>query len=153
MHKDESLVDEAAAQTREINRRTIAKGVAWTVPVVIVATAAPAAAASPTPAPKIGTPTVTSNKVGAVGAKRNEFTVSFTNSGTAQGRVEVLTMSSSGAGTYVSGLPQVLVVGAAASATTTTITWSYGTEPPKGATFTFNYKVDGGALQSVQITI
>src|SRR6476659_11069712 len=49
MHKDDALIDEAAAQAREIDRRTIAKGVAWTVPVVIVATAAPAAAGSANP--------------------------------------------------------------------------------------------------------
>ena len=46
MHKDDARLDESATATREIDRRTIAKGVAWTVPVVIVATAAPAAAAS-----------------------------------------------------------------------------------------------------------
>jgi hypothetical protein len=46
MRKDDSLLDGASGAGREIDRRTIAKGVAWTVPVVIVATAAPAAAAS-----------------------------------------------------------------------------------------------------------
>jgi hypothetical protein len=46
MHKDNGLLDGVTGTGREINRRTIAKGVAWTVPVVIVATAAPAAAAS-----------------------------------------------------------------------------------------------------------
>jgi hypothetical protein len=46
MRKDDGLLDGASGTGREIDRRTIAKGVAWTVPVVIVATAAPAAAAS-----------------------------------------------------------------------------------------------------------
>jgi hypothetical protein len=50
MRKDDGLLDGASGTGREIDRRTIAKGVAWTVPVVIVATAAPAAAAvSPDP--------------------------------------------------------------------------------------------------------
>jgi hypothetical protein len=46
MRKDDGLLDGASGTGREIDRRTIAKGVAWTVPVVIVATAAPAVAAS-----------------------------------------------------------------------------------------------------------
>lgn len=46
MRKEDGLLDGASGTGREIDRRTIAKGVAWTVPVVIVATAAPAAAAS-----------------------------------------------------------------------------------------------------------
>lgn len=46
MFKDDARLMQAAGAGREIDRRTIAKGVAWTVPVVIVATAAPAAAAS-----------------------------------------------------------------------------------------------------------
>jgi hypothetical protein len=46
MRKDDGLFEGAGGNGREIDRRTIAKGVAWTVPVVIVATAAPAAAAS-----------------------------------------------------------------------------------------------------------
>ncbi|WP_156399909.1 hypothetical protein [Phycicoccus sp. Soil748] len=46
MFKDESAAEKSAPGGREIDRRAITKGVAWTVPVVIVATAAPAAAAS-----------------------------------------------------------------------------------------------------------
>ena len=46
MFKDDARLTQTAGEGREIDRRTIAKGVAWTVPVVIVATAAPAAAAS-----------------------------------------------------------------------------------------------------------
>jgi hypothetical protein len=46
MRKDDGLLDGAGGTGREIDRRTIAKGVAWTVPVVVVATAAPAAAGS-----------------------------------------------------------------------------------------------------------
>jgi hypothetical protein len=45
MRKDE-VVPEGTGTAREIDRRTVAKGVAWTVPAVIVATAAPAAATS-----------------------------------------------------------------------------------------------------------
>lgn len=46
MHKDDARAQQWPAGTRAIDRRTIAKGVAWSVPVVIVATAAPAAATS-----------------------------------------------------------------------------------------------------------
>jgi hypothetical protein len=46
MHRDDLTIDKSVEGAREIDRRTIPKGVAWTVPVVIVATAAPAAAAS-----------------------------------------------------------------------------------------------------------
>ena len=46
MFRDDARLNEVVGEGREIDRRTIAKGVAWTVPVVIVATAAPAAAAS-----------------------------------------------------------------------------------------------------------
>lgn len=45
VYKDAEVAN-FAGETREVSRRTIAKGVAWTVPAVIVATAAPAAAAS-----------------------------------------------------------------------------------------------------------
>lgn len=46
MHQDDACAQQWSAGTRAIDRRTIAKGVAWSVPVVIVATAAPAAATS-----------------------------------------------------------------------------------------------------------
>jgi hypothetical protein len=46
MLNDVATPEGADAGPREINRRTIAKGVAWTVPVIVMATAAPAAAAS-----------------------------------------------------------------------------------------------------------
>lgn len=46
MQRDDARLDGSATGMREIDRRTIAKGVAWTVPAVIVATAAPAAAGS-----------------------------------------------------------------------------------------------------------
>ena len=46
MLNDVASPEGADAGARDINRRTIAKGVAWTVPVIMIATAAPAAAAS-----------------------------------------------------------------------------------------------------------
>jgi hypothetical protein len=49
MRKDQAWLEEVAGRGPAIDRRTVAKGVAWSVPVVIVATAAPAAAASQPP--------------------------------------------------------------------------------------------------------
>jgi hypothetical protein len=46
MRKDDAVTAEGTGSAREIDRRTVAKGVAWSVPAIIVATAAPAAAAS-----------------------------------------------------------------------------------------------------------
>lgn len=46
MQGDDARGDESSVEPRQVSRRTIAKGVAWSVPVVIVATAAPAAATS-----------------------------------------------------------------------------------------------------------
>lgn len=45
MRRDDN-VDAGGSAPREVSRRTIAKGAAWSVPVVIMATAAPAAASS-----------------------------------------------------------------------------------------------------------
>ena len=72
MHKDDARLDESATAAREIDRRTIAKGVAWTVPVVIVATAAPAAAAS-RGSTSLVTPTVTHGD--SIGNGTSTFTV------------------------------------------------------------------------------
>jgi len=92
MHNDDALVDEAAAQTRQIDRRTIAKGVAWTVPVVIVATAAPAAAASGSTS---GTFTATH-----VGQSANyKFVLTVDNSTTSDVVVELQTLTKSGSST------------------------------------------------------
>ena len=86
MLRDDALLNESAAPTaREIDRRTIAKGVAWTVPVVIVATAAPAAAGSANPSP---TTTFVSSTGHQNGLSVNaNFTLFFT--GSASSTVEV----------------------------------------------------------------
>lgn len=77
MRKDDGLLDGASGTGREIDRRTIAKGVAWSVPVVIVATAAPAAAAS-------GHITMTSLSGKVAGQSGNvQFKATFTNPGQA----------------------------------------------------------------------
>lgn len=158
MFKDDTRVDESAAQARGIDRRTVAKGVAWTVPVVIVATAAPAAAASPpppAPSAQVGQPSVTFTKEVGGGKdtlKHIDFTLTFANTGTASASVDVLMITSTGDGAYASGLPQALTVGPGASVSTPQlIVWNYGSQP-KSATYAINYKVNGGQIQSAVIT-
>jgi hypothetical protein len=158
MFKDDIRVDESAAEPRGVDRRTIAMGVAWTVPVVIVATAAPAAAASPpppTPSAQVGQPLVAFTKVVGGGKdtiKHIDFTLTFANTGTASATVDVLMITSTGDGAYASGLSQALIVGPGASVSTPRlIVWNYGAQP-KSATYTINYKVDDGQIQSAVIT-
>ena len=148
MFKDDARLDESVAAAAEISRRTVNRGMAWSVPVIVGAFAAPMASGSSSA--QIGTPTVTFIKEGGKDLKHIDFTLTFSNSGSVQGKVEVLSVSSTGDGAYGSGLPQVLVVGANASVATSVVVWNYGSLP-KAATYTFIYRVDGGTVQSVQI--
>jgi hypothetical protein len=86
MRKDDGLLDGASGTGREIDRRTIAKGVAWTVPVVIVATAAPAAAAS-----------LVTSSVSAPKSKGNyEITLNVQNGRATNVSVQILTLYKTG---------------------------------------------------------
>jgi len=152
MHKDGSGLTDSIAGAVDVDRRTVNRAMAWSVPVVMAAVAAPAATGSRFA--QIGTPTVAAVKTGGPKGKV-EFTLTFSNTGTLQGSVEVLTVSapSPAVGAYQSGLPQTLVIGPSSSTSTAPIIWDYKGDTPKATTYTFTYKVDDGAVSSVTFKI
>lgn len=80
MRRDDN-VDAGGSAPREVSRRTIAKGAAWSVPVVIMATAAPAAASSHDQAAAVFI-TGTASKGGAGDNREVTFTLTFNAVGT-----------------------------------------------------------------------
>jgi hypothetical protein len=126
---------------RHLSRRTIGLGAVWSVPVILTAVAAPAAAASvavPPETPQVGTPTHTANKVAA--AKRVDFTLTFSNTGTGAGTVELLSLTSSGGGSS-QGVPQTVIV-APANSTVVSFSWNY-TGNTGTADYTITYRASG----------
>lgn len=106
MHKDDARPDGSATATREIDRRTIAKGVAWSVPVVIVATAAPAAATSGMAAtPALSTASIDSHLNGRPSFRFTGSTVS-----NESGTIEFLTLTQ-GSNTLTISKVRPLIVG------------------------------------------
>jgi hypothetical protein len=56
MYRDQTQLDEAIAEAVDLDRRTVSRAMAWSVPVVMAAVAAPAATGSqPTPTPVLPT--------------------------------------------------------------------------------------------------
>lgn len=146
MLRDDALLNESAAPTaREIDRRTIAKGVAWTVPVVIVATAAPAAAGSANPS----NTTFVSSTGHQNGLSSNaNFTLFFT--GSASSTVEVTGLTSAGdTWTWPTG-PLALSAGSKGSLKTT---FTGSRARSTAATVTITFKIDGGFAQTTEVTI
>ena len=143
MHRDDAAVDTLADGAREIDRRTIAKGVAWTVPVVIVATAAPAAAAS-----QPSTPTVSfTQKAGSLNPATGTITFSLTLTSTGSGQIRFTLME----GASAQGLPFVQPITAGSN------TLSFAVTPTTAAaakTVMLTYSVDDGATyQSVDVPV
>jgi hypothetical protein len=127
MRKDEGLLDGASGTGREIDRRTIAKGVAWTVPVVIVATAAPAAAAS-------GGVTLAGSR------SSGTFTFTVTNDGSKPVKV-VITNVSPGANWEVPTSQQNIPKGQSRS-------FSLADQSGGASVVTVSYTVDGAGFSS-----
>ncbi|MDF2094119.1 hypothetical protein P0Y31_17350 [Knoellia sp. 3-2P3] len=143
MHRDDAAVDTLADGAREIDRRTIAKGVAWTVPVVIVATAAPAAAASQPTFPTVSF----TQKAGSLNPATGAVTFSLTLTSTGSGQIRFTLMD----GASAQGLPFVQAIAAGSN------TLSFAVTPTTAATaksVTLTYSVDNGATyQSVDVPV
>ena len=146
MHQDEAIVESPVGEARQINRRTIAKGVAWTVPAVIVATAAPAAAVS-----RVEETTVTAT----LSAGTWTFTFTLRNSRQQAITVNILTLTKNGTtvATPNGMTSQVIASGA-------TFTWTFtkangnGTADAKNKdVFILNYEVVGLGQDSVTWTL
>jgi hypothetical protein len=144
MRKDDGLFDGAGGTGREIDRRTIAKGVAWTVPVVIVATAAPAAAAS--------------YSEGLVASKQGStwtFSLTLTNKSTSSSVIAVITQIDRLRDTASTTLNPMPVITPSNSSTilargseTFTFTQTQTGKTPEatdGDVFTVHYTMDGTA--------
>ena len=146
MHRDDASVDTLAEGVREIDRRTIAKGVAWTVPVVIVATAAPAAAASPV---------TTTTFVSAMGKYNgNSSTATFTLffSGSSASKVTITGVGSPGE-TWMAwpATAQSLVPSG------TQLQLTFGANRPvkvnTAVTVTLTFKIDNGPEQQATVNL
>lgn len=147
MLRDDALLNESAAPTaREIDRRTIAKGVAWTVPVVIVATAAPASAGSVNPSPATTFVSSTGRQNGK-SAKAN-FTLFFT--GLVSSTVVVTSVTSTGDTWTWPTAPLALSAGSKGQLKTT---FQASRKRSTAATVTITFKVDGGYEQTTHVTI
>jgi hypothetical protein len=142
MFKDDARLDESAVETREVSRRTIAKGVAWTVPAIIVATAAPAAAAS--------APTVFVNATGQWNGKSGNvtFTLFFTGSSTSKVTITSVT-SSSGAWTKWPATEQDLTT----SGTQLQLSFIAKAESTSATNVIIKFKIDGGSEQSANVKL
>lgn len=147
MLRDDALLNESAAPTaREIDRRTIAKGVAWTVPVVIVATAAPAAAGSTDPSSTTKFVSSTGHQNGL--SSNANFTLFFT--GSASSTVEVTGLTSAGdTWTWPTG-PLALSAGSKGQLK---MTFTGSRTRSTAATVTITFKIDGGFAQTTEVTI
>ena len=133
-----------------VNRRTVALGAAWSVPVIILATAAPAAAASG--AVPVVNATVVADKVAAdkFGTKTMNFVMTLTNTGTAAGSVEVLSVTSDATTGTSLGVPTTVTVPVGSSVP---VSFSYTYEGNAGtATYTISYRTGGGLVQIVPVT-
>lgn len=140
MHRGDALVEESASVARGIDRRTIAKGVAWTVPVVIVATAAPAVAASGV--------TATFGSRTSQGKRNLELTV--TNGRTSGVSVQLLTLyKGNSTTTLIKSTTTVVQPGATAIPVL-----AVGNGTGDNGTYTLSYRIatDAAASQSVTLT-
>lgn len=133
-----------------VSRRTVALGAAWSVPVIVLATAAPAAAASGG-APVVAA-TVLADKVAAhkFDTKTVNFTMTLTNTGTAAGSVEVLSVTSDATTGTTVGVPTTTIVPVGSSVP---VSFSYTYEGNAGtATYTISYRTGGGSVQIITVT-
>ena len=147
MLRDDALLNESAAPSaREIDRRTIAKGVAWTVPVVIVATAAPAAAGSVNPSPTTMFVSSTGHQNG-LSVKAN-FTLFF--NGSPSSTVVITSVTSTGDTWTWPTAPLALSAGSKGQLKTT---FQGSRARSTAATVTITFKIDGGYEQSTTVTI
>lgn len=146
MLKDDARVDGSLAAAREIDRRTIAKGVAWTVPVVIVATAAPAAAAS-------GTATIQSvaaTYVPAVGSANATVSLVITVKGTGAGNSVTFSGLSQGTKSYGFVGAQNYPIGNETKSFSMTTAAS---DTIAAAASTLNYMVNTGSVPDFPVSI
>lgn len=139
MLKDDARVDGSARALRDIDRRTIAKGVAWAVPVVIVATAAPAAAASGA----VQITALSANLDPATGA----ITVSGTVSSTGVDNTITFLSASRGDSSTQVNLSKALAKGSSNA-------FSFVAPSSGGVanTYVLTYSINGGAAQTFSFT-
>ncbi|SER72974.1 hypothetical protein SAMN05216199_1013 [Pedococcus cremeus] len=139
MHRDDLTVEKSTTGAREIDRRTIAKGVAWTVPVVIVATAAPAAAAS-------GSVQIT-GLTGAFDPSTGGVTVTVVVSSTGAGNT--ITFLSVSRGSSSTPVNQTKTLSRGSS---NTFSFIAPTSGGVANTYVLTYSINGGAAQPMSFT-
>jgi len=133
-----------------VSRRTVALGAAWSVPVIVLATAAPAAAASGN-APAVAASVVADkDPANQFGTKKMNFVLTLTNSGSAAGSVQVLSVTSDATTGSAVGVPTTVSVPVGGSVP---VSFSYTYSGNAGtATYTISYRTDSGPVQIVQVT-
>ena len=133
--------------TNTISRRTLAKGAAWSVPVVAVAAAAPTASASPADCISSGTLT---NSTSGVPATANYACVQTDEAGNPTGtglgnwRVQIIvaTCTAVHAGSTLKQAPQI-TANVITSATARNVLAGFGADTVTGGSSTASYSVSG----------
>ena len=140
MHADESRLNESIGAAGDVSRRTINRGMAWSVPVIVGAFAAPAIAASGV------NQSFSASAVGSSG--RYAFSLNVKNSRKQDVAVELLTLTKSGSSASLITATSTTVRAGKSS----TITVYTGAAAP-GETYTLAFKVAGVPdQQSVTLT-
>jgi hypothetical protein len=136
MRVNDGSVRWEGAPVREIDRRVVTAGAAWSVPAILIATASPAAAASPVVPP----PTVSFTSASGVLDPTTDsitFALEATSSGDGQIYVNLLD------GAAATGLPVVQAIGAGAN----TVGFTVSRPGLQAGPALLTYTVDGGDTQ------
>ena len=115
--------------SHQVSRRTLARGAAWTVPMVAVAVAAPAYAASPTYTPALALMGGCRCGVGGGPVKPYRFDVTFTNTSS---------------DTFAVTNPDIIIVGVDATNEALQVTPAQTNTIPPGVTKTLRYTFTRG---------
>jgi hypothetical protein len=141
MLKDDARLDESIAAAADLSRRTVTRGMAWSVPVVIAAVAAPATGGSENPQP----PAVTFGPVsGLLDSSAGTIDFVLSAQSTAAGQIQFLQMNNGAA----TGLPTALTLVAGANTLKLSVTKS----GIATGNVTLTYSLNGGKT-TAQVTV
>lgn len=152
MLKDDARLDESIAAAADISRRTVTRGMAWSVPVIVGAVAAPMQTSSPSTPPPVVTFTGGSGVRGGTTNRRNvEFILKLnSDQATTVTLVSLLPDDSWRALAGEAWPNRVLSLGAGAN----TFKFTLDRTGNEKATYEFSYSVPGvGRLAKAPVTL
>ncbi|TQJ49864.1 hypothetical protein [Phycicoccus sp. SLBN-51] len=150
MRRDESQLSDAISDAVELDRRTVNRAMAWSVPVVMAAVAAPAATGSPHP-PKVTAQPGTGTRGGTSNARYVDFAIAFTSDQTATITLTSLAPDDKWSAVQGQTWPNKVVSLASGS---NVVKFRLNRNGNAAGAYTLNYGVTGvSGSQSVAITI